>query len=54
VAHREAVREWARAHDLNVSDRGRLAADVVRQFEEATGGDSASSNGASAVDEAAE
>jgi len=31
-----------------------LAADVVRQFEEATGGASASADGASAVDEAAE
>src|SRR5674536_250280 len=54
LAHREAVRNWARAHGLNVSDRGRLAADVVRQFEEATGGASASADGASAVDEAAE
>ncbi|HZL07409.1 MAG TPA: histone-like nucleoid-structuring protein Lsr2 [Coriobacteriia bacterium] len=54
MAHREAVRNWARAHGLNVSDRGRLAADVVRQFEEATGGDSASADGTSAVDEAAE
>jgi len=54
LAHREAVRNWARAHGLNVSDRGRLAADVVRQFEEATGGDSASADGASAVDEVAE
>ena len=54
MAHREAVREWARAHGLNVSDRGRLAADVVRQFQEATGDDSASADGASAVDEAAE
>jgi hypothetical protein len=52
LAHREAVRNWARAHGLNVSDRGRLAADVVRQFEEATGDDSASADGASAVDEA--
>jgi hypothetical protein len=50
----EAARKWARAHGLSVSDRGRLAADVVRQFEEATGGDSASADGASAVDEAAE
>jgi Lsr2 len=54
AAHREAVREWARANGLNVSDRGRLAADVVRQFEEATGGDSASADGAGAVDGAAE
>ena len=37
TAHSEVVREWARAHGLNVSDRGRVAADVVRQFEEATG-----------------
>jgi len=54
LAHREAARKWARAHGLNVSDRGRLAADVVRQFQEATGDDSASADGASAVDEAAE
>ena len=54
MAHGEAVREWARAHGLNVSDRGRLAADVVRQFQEATGGDSASADGAGAADEPAE
>jgi hypothetical protein len=26
------VREWARAHGLPVNDRGRISADVVRQY----------------------
>lgn len=30
---RAAVRAWAKDHGLNVSDRGRIAADVLKQYE---------------------
>jgi hypothetical protein len=30
-----AVREWARGQGMKVSDRGRIPADVLRQYEEA-------------------
>jgi hypothetical protein len=31
------IRDWARERNLKVSDRGRIPADIVRQFEAATG-----------------
>ena len=33
----KAVREWARGEGVEVSDRGRVPADVVRQYQEAHG-----------------
>ena len=34
-ADRSAVRDWARSAGLQVSERGRISADVIRQYEEA-------------------
>jgi Lsr2 len=34
-AHPSAVRAWAAAHAVRVSDRGRIPASVVAQFEAA-------------------
>jgi Lsr2 len=31
------VREWARAQDIEVKDRGRIPAEVIARFREATG-----------------
>jgi hypothetical protein len=38
AAEREAVREWARANGVAVSTRGRLAADVIRQYRDTATG----------------
>jgi hypothetical protein len=35
--HSAAVREWAKAQGLKVSERGRIPADVVAQYEAAKG-----------------
>jgi Lsr2 len=32
--HGAAVREWARANGFEVSDRGRIAADILKAYEE--------------------
>jgi hypothetical protein len=33
-----AIRQWAREQGLRVSDRGRIAADIMTKYEEAHGG----------------
>src|SRR5215210_3571886 len=32
-----AIREWARANDIDVADRGRLPKELLQQYEEAQG-----------------
>ena len=46
-----AVREWARAHGVAVSARGRLSREVVRQYQEAQDGTAGGDHGDTAEEE---